>query len=97
MEVWSRVILAANTKLTKDEPSLAELQVYAEIGVEADIRDGDVSAWFAAQSSVLPATVPDTWKTRSEKGSRETDAIRWDKSMSGSGCPDGTGVKSWCE
>lgn len=45
---------------TEDEPRLAELEVDAEVGVEADVRDGDVGARLAAQRGVLPVAVPDT-------------------------------------
>ncbi len=45
---------------TEDEPRLAELKVNAEVCVEADIRDGDVSTWLPAQNTVLPVAVPDT-------------------------------------
>lgn len=54
-------------KRTEDEPRLAELQVQAEVGVEADVGDGDVGARLAAQSSVLPVAVPDACRTQSRK------------------------------
>lgn len=56
--VWQR---------TEDEPCLTELKVYAEVCVEAHIRDGDVGTWLPTQSSVLPVAVPDTWKTEWER------------------------------
>lgn len=45
------------------------MKVNAEVGVKADIRDGDVGARLPAQSAVLPVAVPDAWET----GKREDE------------------------
>lgn len=49
---------------TEDEPCLAELQVDAEVCVEADVRNGDVSARLPTQAPVFPEAVPDACNDR---------------------------------
>lgn len=57
---------------TEDEPCLAELQVDAEVGVEADVRDGDISARLPTQAPVLPETVPDTYRAHTTTERHQT-------------------------
>lgn len=57
---------------TEDEPRLAELQVDAEVCVEADVRDGDVGARLPTQAPVLPETVPDACRTDAATERRQT-------------------------
>lgn len=52
---------------TENEPCLTELQVDAEVCLEADVRDGDICARFPTQAPVLPEAMPDTCETDAVK------------------------------
>lgn len=48
---------------TENQPRLTELQIDAEVGLDADVRDGDVCVPIPTQALVLPEAMPDAWET----------------------------------
>lgn len=73
------VTLEKNVKWprTENKPCLTELQVDPEVCLEADVRDGDIWAWFPTQAPVLPEAMPDTCETDAEKEQNQTVCLLW--------------------
>ena len=56
---------------TEDEPGLTELQVNAEVCLETDLGEGDISIRVPSQRAELPVTVPDTWEGGGGAGEKD--------------------------
>lgn len=47
---------------TESQPGLSDLQVDAEVRLQAQVMDGDVSAWLALQARILHVAVENPYK-----------------------------------
>lgn len=50
--------------LTEGQPSLSDLQVDREVGLQAQVTDGDVSARLSLQTGIFHVTVENSFKKK---------------------------------